>query len=293
MLDPELIKKIKHIQIRAGHLATEALAGEYCSAFKGQGMEFDEVSAYTPGDDVRAIDWNVTARMDQPFIKRFREEREMTIMLAVDVSPSQGFGSTGRDKREVTAEFAAVIAFLAVANSDKVGLVLFSDHVEKYIPPTKGRAPVWQIIKEVLTFVGTGQGTAIDSALNHLMLVNKRRSLVFLLSDFMADGYQKLTKTVARRHDLVFVNVYDPREAELVSVGLVELRDSETGETLLLDTSSQAVRNHFAQQQQQLQEALASFCRKQGIDLVRFATDGDLVTALLHFLKNRERRKIR
>lgn len=293
MLSPELIKKIKHIQIRAGHLATDAMAGEYQSAFKGKGMEFDEVREYMPGDDVRTIDWNVTARMGQPFIKVFKEEREMTMILMVDVSPSQGFGSSGRDKNEIAAEFAAVLAFLAVKNNDKVGLLLFSDHVELFIPPGKGRGHVWNLIKEVLSHKGSGKSTDIESALQRLMLVTKRKALCFLISDFQAKGYEKLMKQVARRHDLVCVEVLDQVEKELPDVGMIDVVDSETGETLTLDTGSALFRNGVLDLATARSLTLKEACRRQGIDHFPLSTCGDLVNVLTRFLKERERRRFR
>ncbi len=291
MLSSELIKQIRHIELRAGHLASDALSGEYISAFKGQGMEFDEVREYTPGDDVRAIDWNVTARMNAPFIKRFREEREMTILLVVDVSPSQGFGSTGRAKQELAAEFAAVIAYLAVRNNDKVGLLLFSDHVERFIPPKKGRAHIWQIIKEVLSHEGRGRSTALDAALTNILLVQKRKALCFVVSDFQAQGYFDLAKAAAKRHDLVFVHIEDPRETNLPNVGLVHLKDNETGAIHLVDCSNRRVQNEFKALRDLRLRSHQEFCRKHAIGQLGLATDGDLVSALVRFLKNRERRR--
>ena len=279
--------------MRAGHLASEALSGEYLSAFKGKGMEFDDIREYFPGDDVRAIDWNVTARMNQPFIKEFREEREMTMILIVDVSPSQEFGTTGRDKNEVAAEFAAILAFLAVRNNDKVGLLLFSDHLEHYIPPKKGRGHIWNIIRDVLEHRGSGKDTQIDIALQHLMAVTKRKALCFLISDFYADGYFKIMGQVAKRHDLVCVQVTDPREYDMPPVGLLEIVGSESEEHFVLDTSSPATREFIKGLSQERVIELKGYCKKQGIDFVDLHTDGDMVNSIAKFLKGRERRRFR
>lgn len=291
MLSPALIKQIRQIELRAGHLATDALSGEYLSAFKGQGMEFDEVREYLPSDDVRAIDWNVTARMEKPYIKVFKEEREMTLILLVDVSASQDFGSVGRSKREVAAEFAAVLAFLAVRNQDKVGLLLFSDHVEKFIPPKKGRGHIFRLIEAVLSHEGSDGKTDLNVAVTHLMRVVKRKSLCFVLSDFQAQDYEKLYKQAARRHDLVSVLVRDQREWALPRVGLIELFDPETGESMVVDASERIYRDRLVQMQNQAFEALKLGFLRLGSEVITLDTGGDLAQVLFRFLKRRERRR--
>jgi uncharacterized protein (DUF58 family) len=227
-LSREIIARIRRIELRASARATELLSGEYSSKFRGRGMEFEEVREYVPGDDIRAIDWNVTARMSRPFIKIFREEREMTIMLMVDVSPSQDFGLTGRSKLETTAEFAAVLAFLAMRNNDKVGMVSFAGEVIRYIPPQKGRGHVWRIIREVLTHAKAGRSTNISAAADFVGKVLKRRSNVFLISDLIAEDYRKSLSQLDRRHDLTVISVNDATEAMMPDLGVIAVLDSES-----------------------------------------------------------------
>jgi uncharacterized protein (DUF58 family) len=293
MLPSEVLKQIRRIQLAAGHQVTDALAGNYLSAFRGRGMEFDEVREYVPGDDVRAIDWNVTARMREPFVKVLREEREMTLMLMVDVSPSQGFATAARPKREVAAELAAVLAFLAIRSNDKVGLIVFSDHVEHYVPPKKGRAHVWQIIRSVLTHKGAGARTDVAGAVDFMTGVAARRSMCFLISDFWADGYERALKLAVRRHDLVCARIVDPREAELEAAGLVAFQDSETGETLYVDTSDAAVRRRYAALAAEREGSLRQFFRRHKIDAFTVDTRQPVATPLLTFLRERERRRRR
>ena len=299
MLSKELIKQIKHIQLRAGHMATEALSGEYVSAFKGQGMEFDEVREYIPGDDVRAIDWNVTARMNHPFIKVFREEREMTLLLAVDVSASQSFGSVAaagqkpRNKRLLTAEMAAVLAFLAIRNNDKVGLVAFSDHIELFIPPKKGRGHVWRIIREVMTHNDSRGQTDLAGAFEFVVRVLKRKSLVFFISDFLATDYEKALRLAAGRHDLVCVSVTDPLEEQFGGGGMVQVADAETGALTLVDTSSAAFRAAYQRNAKDRSQALALKLRALGVDHFRISTDKPLVDPLAEYMRFREKRRRR
>ena len=294
VLSPELISQIRQIQLRAGHQVNDILSGEYLSAFKGQGMEFDEVREYQPGDEIRAIDWNVTARMGEPFVKIFREERQQTVYLLVDVSPSQDFGSVGKSKNEVAAEFAAVLAFLAIRNNDRVGLTLFSDHLENVIPPLKGRGHVWRIIRQVLSHKSQGRRTSIHEAINHLLKVAKKRSLVVLISDFVADeDYTKSFKQLARRHDLVCAHITDPRESAIPSVGLVDLKDAETGDSIILDTSSASVRRSLEGMVRIRKQQFHNLCKSHGVDVMELATDGDLVRSLTGLLKKRERRVFR
>lgn len=293
MLSKEILRQIAQIEMKAGFLARDVLAGEYASAFKGQGMEFDEVREYVPGDDVRTIDWNVTARMRHPFVKIYREEREMTLMLLVDVSASQQFGSTGRHKRAMATELAAILAFLAIRNNDKVGLIVFSDHVEQFIPPKKGRAHVWHIIREVLTFEPRGRGTDVGQALDYLMRVTKRRASCFLISDFLASDFERRLQVASRKHDLVCVRVEDPREAELPAAGIVELVDLEDGRMRALDTSNPQVRARWAASWNERREQLLRLFRRGKIDSFAVSTATPVVDALVAYLRQRERRRVR
>ncbi|MBI2603570.1 MAG: DUF58 domain-containing protein [Deltaproteobacteria bacterium] len=293
MLSPELIQQIRNIEIKAGHLVTEAIAGEYVSVFKGVGMEFEKVREYAPGDDIRSIDWNVTARMGTPYVKVFREERELTLMLLVDVSPSQAFGTTGKMKNEASAELAAILAFLATKNNDKVGLILFSDHVELYIPPKKGRAHVWRIIREVLTHKGKGKATNIREALDYLSKVCKRKTMSFLVSDFCADAYEKALNVVSRRHDLVCVKIEDQREKQLAPCGFLELLDAETGEHLVIDSNDLRLRKQFETLARREDESFAEMLRKKQIDLFKINTSESVVAPLVAYMHLRERRKRR
>lgn len=293
MLSPEIIQQIRNIEIKAGHIVTEAMAGEYVSVFKGVGMEFEKVREYTPGDDVRAIDWNVTARMGAPYVKVFREERELTLMLLVDVSPSQRFGTTGKLKSEASTELAAILAFLATKNNDKVGLILFSDHVELYIPAKKGRSHVWRIIREVLTHKGKGKTTNIKEALDYLNRVCKRKTMSFLVSDFCADGFEASLKIVARRHELVCVKIEDERERSLPKCGYLELQDAETGARLVVDTSDPRVRKQLETLSQREEAALSETLRKNEIDFFKINTAESVTTPLVKYMHLRERRSRR
>ena len=291
MLNPEVIKQIRAVQLKAGHLVTDALAGNYLSAFKGRGMEFDEVREYVPGDDVRLIDWNVTARMQQPFIKVLREERELTVMLMVDVSPSQAYGTLARKKQEAAAELAAVLAFLAIRNNDKVGLIVFSDHIEHFIPPKKGRGHVWSIIRSVLTHQDSGQRTDINAALEALQRASRRRCLGFLISDFWAEGFEKSLTVAAARHDLIAVRTVDPREREMPSAGLVSFQDSETGELFEVDTSDRKWRQAYAKQAAAREQRLNQQFRRSGAGSFVVDTGTDTVGPLVRFLRERDRRR--
>lgn len=289
MLAPELLQQIRRIQLKAGHTVTNALAGNYLSAFKGQGMEFDEVREYVPGDDVRMIDWNVTARMEQPYVKVLREEREMTLMLMVDVSRSQGFGTERRDKRETAAELAAVLAFLAIRNNDKVGLMVFSDHVERFIPPKKGRAHVFGIIRAVLTEKGAGERTDVGGALDQMTRLMTRRSLCFLISDFWAEGYELPLKLAARRHEVVCARVEDPRERTLpAAAGLLELEDRETGERVVVDAGDARVRAWYETRAKERAKELERTFRRAGCGQLTVAAEVGVATPLLRFLRQRE-----
>jgi len=293
MLSPELLAQIKGIQLRAGHMVTDVLAGEYASAFKGRGMEFDEVREYVPGDDVRTIDWNVTARLQAPFVKVYREEREMTLMLLVDISASLTFGTGLRRKRHVIAELAAVLAFLAVKNNDKVGLIVFSDQVEEYVPPKKGRAHVWHIIRSVLRDRPQQGKTNVREALDFLSKVQKRRVQAFLLSDFLAGDFSNALKRTASRHDVVGIQVEDPLERNLCDAGLVEFVDVESGEHVVVDSGSKHVRQKFAELVIRKRAALESAFKLAGADLIRVSNDGAFLQPLADLLRQREMRRPR
>ena len=291
MLSPELIKQIRQIELKAGYLATDALAGEYTSAFKGTGIEFEKVREYIPGDEVRTIDWNVTARMNAPFVKVYQEERELTLMLAVDVSASQYFGTDGRFKNEVAAELGAVLAFLATKNNDKVGLVVFSDHVETYVPPKKGRGHVWQIIRTLLSHRSTGHGTDLDGVCQFLSRSLKRKSMCFLISDFQDVGTPKSLQVLARKHDLTCVQTFDQAEREMERCGLLNVVDAETGEELFIDTSDAAVRQQFLAESAGADQQLIRTWQRLGIDGFSLPSTGSLVDPLMRYLRKRERRR--
>src|SRR5438094_565159 len=256
MLPREVIRQVRRLQLRARRAVEDLLGGEYHSVFKGTGIAFEEVREYQPGDDIRTIDWNVTARMGHPFIKRFVEERELTVMLLIDCSASNQFGTFLQQKREVAAELAAVLAFSAISNNDRVGLVAFTDKVERFVPPRKGTRHVLRLIRDVLFFQPRRRGTSIREGLDYVNRVLHRRTIVFLLSDFLDRGFESALKRTGRRHDLIAVHITDPREQELPPVGLLDLEDAETGERLLLDTGSRQVREAFARNARQRHEAL-------------------------------------
>ena len=289
----ELMAKVGKIRILTNRLIDDQLAGDYHSTFKGQGVEFDEVRPYVPGDDVRTIDWNVTARTGQPFIKRFSEERELTILFLVDVSGSQGYGSAGRSKMELAAEVTALLALTAIRNQDKIGLVLFSDRIVKYIPPRKGRDSVMRLVREVLAAEDTAEGgTDIAEALRFLNGVQKRRAVVFLVSDFMGcAGYEKMLRATAHHHDLVCVPVSDPAETVLPDVGLVELEDPETGELALVDTSSAAVRRAFAAKADEDAAELKRMLLKTGVDTLRIDTASPYIDEVRALFRRRARKR--
>lgn len=289
-ISPELIKKIRDIQVKTNHLVNHMMSGEYVSAFKGRGMEFSEVREYEPGDDVRLIDWNVTARMGHPYIKEFREERELTVMLLVDVSSSGEFGSVEKLKNEVAAEIASVLAFSAIKNNDKVGLIVFSDKIEHYIQPQKGRAHIWNLIRTILNFVPEGRHTDLNLPLEYLLRVQKRKSVAFLISDFQAEDYLRNLRLVRQKHDLIAISISDPRESELPDVGWVHLEDSETGETLLVDTSDRARVKQWSQQKMKDQQDRKKQFHANGVDIIEIRTDQSLTQPLIRFFKMREKR---
>ncbi|MEZ4644307.1 MAG: DUF58 domain-containing protein [Chloroflexota bacterium] len=292
MLTPEMVRKIRQIEIHTRRLVNDSFAGEYQAVFKGRGMEFDEVRPYTPGDDVRTIDWNVTARSGEPYVKRYAEERELTVMLLVDASASGDFGSVKQFKRELAAELTAVLAFSATTNNDKVGLLIFTDRIELYIPPRKGRKHVLRLIRELLAFVPQGRGTDIRLALETVNHALKRRSILFLVSDFLADaaGYGRILGVTNRRHDVVAIDLNDPLEQEFAAVGLVALEDAETGAFTWVDTNSQAWQAAFRQRSEQIRQAKRDIFNRARVDRIRVTTSTDYVTALTQFFQKRARR---
>ena len=290
MISSELARKIRILQITTRKVVNDVLAGEYTSVFKGRGMEFDEVREYMPGDDVRSIDWNVTARMDRPYVKRFVEERELTVFFLVDLSASGAFGSVEKLKNEIAAEFCALLAFSAVKNNDKVGLIVFTDLVELYVPPKKGTTHVLRLIRELLNFKPKAVKTDIGGTLDYFAKVAKKRAVVFLVSDFQSEGFEKAMRIIAKRHDLVAVPVTDPREVRLPNVGLIELEDAETGEMVLVDTSSAAVRKQYERLGRERSERFRELFASMGVDQIQVMTDRDYVPRLVQFFRARERR---
>ncbi len=290
MLSPELLRKIHAFHFKTRHLAGSLFAGQYVSAFRGRGMEFADVREYQPGDDVRHIDWNVSARFGHPFVKVFHEERELTVMLLLDLSGSGLFGTRGRFKRELLAEVAGMLAFLAIRTNDKVGAILFSSGVEKHITPKKGASHVWRLIKEIFTYEPLDLNTDIDAVLAHLNRTLKRRAIVFLISDCIGGGFENSLRLTAQRHDLIIIRISDPAEEELPNVGLVNLRDPETGEVSPVDTGSRALREKWHAYRQEQTARLAALVKKTGIDLVSLSTDGPVVEPLMRLFESRKRR---
>lgn len=283
----ELLKKVRKIEIKTRGLSRNVFAGEYHSAFKGRGIIFSEVREYQPGDEIRSIDWKVTARFNAPFVKVFQEERELTIMLLVDVSGSESFGSRNWFKQEMITELAAVLAFSAIQNNDKIGVIFFSDRIEKFIPPQKGKFQVLQIIRELINFEPESKGTDIGEALRYFSNVIRKKATAFLISDFIGSEFQDAMKSVNNRHDLIAVQVTDPRESELPPIGLVRVKDAETGEEIWLDTSRKKVRTHYKAKWLQAKADLDQFLKKSGIDFIGLSTDKDYVVPLMNFFKSR------
>jgi uncharacterized protein (DUF58 family) len=293
MIPEEIFKKVRQIHIRTSHVVNDILAGQYESVFKGQGIEFEEVREYQPGDDVRTIDWNVTARTGRPFVKKFVEERELTVMLIVDLSGSLSFGTHTRSKAELAAELCAVIAFSAITNNDKVGLIIFTDRIEKFIPPKKGRRHVLRVIRDVLSFTPEGHGTDIAVALEYLNKVTTRRTVSFLVSDFFEQpggDYEQALRIASKRHDVIAVTIADPREWELPKLGIMEFQDAETGEIVLIDTASTRARAEFRRLAEERIQQRAGLFRSAGIDAISVQTGEPYVSELLKFFRMRERR---
>jgi uncharacterized protein (DUF58 family) len=286
----ELLRKVRRIQVRTDRLVNDVVVGEYRSVFKGRGMEFEEVREYQPGDDIRTIDWNVTARTGSAHVKRFVEEREMVVILLVDLSLSGRFGSSEQLKVDLATEISAVLAFSAIKNNDKIGLLIFTDHVEKYIPAKKGKQHVLRVIRELLSFDPTHGGTHLAGALEFLNRVLKRKAVIFLVSDFIDTAYEHDLALTRSRHDLIPVRVSDPRETTLPDVGLIELEDAETGERIVVDTRRRNVRDTFASRERDDDQALTTLLRGIGVEALNVSTDRSYMDDLLNFFRRRERR---
>lgn len=290
MIPKEILKKVRQIEIRTGRLVNDVFAGEYESIFKGRGMEFHEVREYVAGDDIRSIDWNVTARTGHPYVKKFTEERELTIIIMADMSGSGNFGTRNKMKAELMAEIGAVLSFSAIKNNDKVGLLLFTDKVEKFIPPKKGRPHVLRVIRELLYYKPESRRTSINSALEYMAKVLKKRSVVFLISDFMDSDYEKLLRILNKRHDIVAISISDPREKELADIGLVEFEDAETGEVLFLDTSDDLLKRELTKRSLSLADSRNKAFRSMGLDSIDISTDKPYIEPLILFFRTRAKR---
>jgi uncharacterized protein (DUF58 family) len=286
----EILKKIKTLEIKTRGLVETAFAGDYHSVFKGRGMNFEDVREYQPGDEIRSIDWNVTARMGTAFIKKFTEERELTVMLIVDVSASGNFGSTSQSKRELAAEVACLLAFSAIRNNDKVGLVLFTDRVELFIPPKKGRSHTLRLIREILFFEPQGRGTQPGLALDYLNKIVTRRAVVFFISDFQAPDFSQALAVSGRRHDFIAIHIHDEREKVFPNVGIITLEDAETGEQVEVNTADRAMRTQFTDLVDKHETELSRTLRRNNIDTIALRTGDDYLPALRSFFKQRERR---
>jgi uncharacterized protein (DUF58 family) len=286
----EILKKIRALEIKTRGLVETAFAGDYHSVFKGRGMNFEDVREYQPGDEIRTIDWNVTARMGSAFVKKFTEERELTVMLIVDVSASGNFGSTTQSKRELAAEVACLLAFSAIRNNDKVGLLLFTDRVELFIPPKKGRSHTLRLIREILFFEPEGRGTEPALALNYLNNIVTRRAVVFFISDFQAPDFSRALAITARRHDFIAVHIHDEREQHFPNIGIITLEDAETGEQIEINTADRATRARFADSVDRQQTELSRTLRRNHVDTITLRTGDNYLPALRSFFKQRERR---
>ncbi|MFC1548751.1 DUF58 domain-containing protein [Candidatus Omnitrophota bacterium] len=293
MIPKEVISKIRRIQITTSRKVTDVFAGQYQSVFKGMGMEFEEVRQYHPGDEIRSIDWNVTARMGQPYVKKFIEERELTIMILLDVSMSCRFGTAGRIKSELAAELCSVIAFSAIKNSDKVGMLTFTDRVEKYIPPRKGVKHVLRVIREALYNAPEGSGTDINSILEHLNRVTTRQTIAFVVSDFYAPNFKKTLSITNKRHDIIAVTITDPAELRLPEAGIVKLHDAETGGPFIIDTSAPQARKFYEERALKTDQERRQIFRSVGVDNIDIRTDQSYVEPLIKFFRMRERRLAR
>jgi len=290
MIPTEIIEKVRHIEIRTRGLVNDIFGGEYHSVFKGRGMSFSEVREYFPGDDIRLIDWNVTARSNFPHVKIFEEERELTVYLIVDISKSGDFGTLDKYKNEIATEIAAVLGFSAIKNNDKVGLIMFSDKIEKYVPPKKGKSHVLRVVRELLYHKSEGQKTSINNALDFLLKVAKRRSVVFLISDYIDHGYWKSLKIANRKHDLIGIKVSDIAESYIPNLGLLKIHDPESNQEFWVDTSSKSDRLNFSNNQLDSSNNFKKECDKIKFDLIQIDTTEDYVDPLMSFFKGREKR---
>jgi uncharacterized protein (DUF58 family) len=286
----ELLRKVRQIEIKTRGMVNQVFSGEYHSVFKGRGMEFSEVREYQFGDDIRSIDWNVSARFNHPFVKVFEEERELTVMLIVDFSPSGNFGSGQQLKNEVGAEICAVLAFSAIKNNDKVGLILFTDRIEKFVPPKKGRAHILRIIRELISFEPSGMGTDIKQALEYFNHVNKKRTIAFLISDFIDDGYDTILRVISKKHDVIAVALTDPRERELPQVGLMKLRDAETGHQRWIDTSNASVQSAYRSYWEKRRLMQRDLFMRSRVDTIPIRVDEPYIKPIVDFFRLRERR---
>jgi uncharacterized protein (DUF58 family) len=290
MLSSEIIRKIKRIQIKTNHQVTSTISGSYESAFKGHGMNFEEVREYAIGDDVRNIDWNVTARMNNAYVKIFREERELTIMLLVDLSASGMFGSTEKTKNELSAEVAAVLACTAIKNNDKVGMIIFTDKVEKYIPPKKGTSHIWRVIREILSYKPENTKTNIATALEYMMHVQTKKSVAFIISDFLSFGYDKALKIANKKHDIIPVYINDIREYDIPGIGLIEIEDAETGEIALINTNSKEFQRLFTNKTASHKKNVLELFRTCDADYIDIWTDKTYLDPIIKFFIKRSRR---
>jgi uncharacterized protein (DUF58 family) len=291
MIPEELLKKIQGLHFKTRHLANDLFAGQYESAFKGQGMEFAEVREYQIGDDIRTIDWNVSARVGRPFVKVFHEERELTVILLLDLSGSHLFGTAARFKRELLAEVAGMLAFLAIRTNDKVGAILFSSEAEKYIPPKKGSAHVWRLIKEIFTYQPRDLQTNIDAALKYLNRIIKRHAIVFLVSDFLDRGFKKNLSLTVKKHDLTVIQISDPAEAQLPNIGWINARDPETGQISLINTSNEQLRNKWTEFVREQENYLSGLFKRVGVDRVTLLTNGPVAKPMTRFFNSRKSRQ--
>lgn len=291
MIPAEVLASVRRIEIKTKSIIDSMMGGEYRTAFKGNGMEFAEVRHYEEGDDIRSIDWNVTARTGEPFVKRMMEERELTVMLVIDVSGSGDFGTVNSTKSELMAELGALLSFSAIRNNDQVGLLLFTDKVEKFIPPKKGRNHVLHLIRELLYFKPEGKGTNISEALSYLNMIQKKKCVTFLISDFRDKGFERPLKITARRHDLIAISTDDPRESQLPKIGLIELYDQETGEKVMVDTNNNKFREEYNRNVEEFYTNREAFFKKSNIDYLPVSTQEGYVEPLIKFFRKRERRR--
>jgi len=283
----DLLKKVRKIELKTRGLSNHIFAGEYHTAFKGRGMAFSEVREYQPGDDIRTIDWNVTARFNTPFIKVFEEERELTVMLVIDVSGSKNFGTQKQMKQELVTELSAVLAFSAIQNNDKIGVIFFSDKVEKFIPPKKGKSHILRIIRELIAFEPENKGTDIGEALRYFNNVIKKRAVCFVISDFMGDNFEAPLKIANKKHDIVSIRISDVREEELPDVGLVQMKDAETGVVKWIDTGNKQIRENYKKNYLKNKEIVNQLFKNSGVDTIQLRTDMDYIKPLIQFFKNR------